>query len=185
MLTLVRDRAGQPWRRCGRSWRSRFRRGGYRRRRGKLPGIEVRAARRLAPHVLRQALALKDVPAGEADLLLNVRRAHHLCFEHGVGDVGAETADGVEGQLRTRSRWSPRSRWRTCEGTYCAKHAHGVLAGGNHGRVVHALKINLAPQVLGQVRPCRGGEAGLPFRVGQRRVDLAVVMGLQLAGTSE
>ena len=50
---------------------------------------------------------------------------------------------------------------------------------------MHALEVDLAPEMLGEFSLAAGGKAGFPFRVGQGRVDLAVVVGLVLAGTRE
>ncbi len=138
----------------------------------------------MAPHVCRQALALKDVAAGEADLLLNIRRPHHLCFQHGIGQVGTEAADGIESQLAHPLTMVIPGAGGKGVGHVLRKDAHGVLACGNHAGVMHALEINLAPQVLGEFSLAAGGEAGFPFRVGQRSIDLAIVVGLRLAGTA-
>src|ERR1700689_1675545 len=58
------------------------------------PGSEA-----VAPHVARQAVALKNMASGEAHFLLDIRRSHHLCFQHRIRQVGTETADGIESQL--------------------------------------------------------------------------------------
>ncbi len=42
------------------------------------------------PHLVGQALALEDVPTGEADLRLDVGRAEHLTVDDAFGDVGRE-----------------------------------------------------------------------------------------------
>jgi len=36
----------------------------------------------VAPHISRQAFTLEDMSAGKADLLLDIRRSHHLRFQH-------------------------------------------------------------------------------------------------------
>ena len=98
---------------------------------------------------------------------------------HGVGDVGAEAAEGVESQ----------SSDLVAAGVPCAaaegvrhvlrEDAHGVLSGGDDSRVVHALEVELAPELVGKFAAPGGGEAGLPFGLGERRVDLAVVVRLE------
>ncbi len=57
-----------------------------------------------------------------------------------------------------------------------------MLPGRDDGRVVGALEVKLAPQVVGDFAVASGGEAGFPFGFGERGVDLAVVMGLIGAG---
>ena len=138
-----------------------------------------------APHVSRQALALENMAAGEPDLLLNIRRAHHLRFQHRIGQVGTEAADGIESQLAHLLAMVIPGAGGKGVGNILGKDAHGVLARGNYARVMHALEINLAPEMLGEFPFTAGGEAGFPFRVGERRVDLAIVVGLRLAGTSD
>ena len=53
----------------------------------------------VGPHVGGQALALKDVAAGEADFLLDVGRAEDLDVEDGGVDVGAEAGERGEREM--------------------------------------------------------------------------------------
>src|SRR5271156_5008059 len=94
----------------------------------------------MPPHIPRQALALKDVPASEPDLLLNIWRTHHLRVQHGGGKVGTESADGIEGELaHTLTMVIPGAGGKSVR-YVLGKHAHGVLPLGNHARVMHALE---------------------------------------------
>ena len=107
------------------------------------PGIGVRAAQPAVPHVLRQDLALEDVPAGQADPLLDVGRPQDLHPGHRRRNVAAEAADGPHDDLthllatavpvalaetrgertgRTRSACEPRPG-RRCGRTPCAGRA--------------------------------------------------------------
>src|SRR3984885_4970938 len=62
-------------------------------------GHRCAGGKTIRPHVRRQAFALEDVAAGEADLLLDVRRAEDLGVDDGGAgafDVGAEATDGTK-----------------------------------------------------------------------------------------
>ena len=68
-------------------------------------------------HVGREALALKDVAASEADFLLDVGRAEHLGVNDGVRDVGTEAPEGVEGEVNRVRTSSSSGRERLKAGT--------------------------------------------------------------------
>ncbi len=93
----------------------------------------VRAERRLAPHIRRQALALEDVAAGEADLLLDVRRPQDLRVDDGAVDVGAEAAEGIEGEVADFvAAFVPGAMGKGVR-HILRKDAHGVLPCGHDG----------------------------------------------------
>src|SRR5579863_3524622 len=61
-------------------------------------------AQPVRPHVLRQALALEDMPAREPHLLLDIRRPQHLCFNYRrvhstVADIAAEPCQRLHRKL--------------------------------------------------------------------------------------
>src|SRR5215472_7661246 len=58
------------------------------------------------------------------------------------------------------------------------KNAHGVLSARSNTRIMGALEIKLAPQMMRQIATARRSKSFLPFGLRQRRVDLAVVMRL-------
>src|SRR3954464_7042455 len=51
------------------------------------------------PHLIRERLALEDVAPGEADALLDVRRAEDLGLDHAVAKIGRIGLDQLEGRL--------------------------------------------------------------------------------------
>ncbi len=53
----------------------------------------------IAPHVGGQALALKNMAAGEADLLFDIGRAQRFSFDHSIGDVATEARQSIERTL--------------------------------------------------------------------------------------
>ena len=69
-------------------------------------------------------------------------------------------------------------------GNVLGKDAHGVLTGGTTmDRARFESKARTTSVQV--IRRVARGETGLPFVVGHRRVDLAVVVGLILSGTSQ
>ena len=119
----------------------------------------------VGPHVGRQAFALEDVAAGEADLLLDVGRPEDLGVDDGgVGavDVGAEAADGAQRECADLVAARVPGAVSECVGDVLREDAHGVLAARRDGGVVRALEVEFAPEMLGagsralrrRSRPC-------------------------------
>ena len=111
----------------------------------------------IGPHVLRQALALKDVAAGESDFLLDVGRAEHLRVNDGGVDVAAEARQGIERQLADFvAALVPGCRRQTCTArieqrrSWCARRR-----GQRKNRARFGSRV--APQVPGEfTATCRG-----------------------------
>jgi len=62
-------------------------------------------------------------------------------------------------------------------GHILGKNAHGVLAGRRDGAVVNTLKVELAPELLGQLAAAGSRKSLLPFVMAEGRIDLPVVVG--------
>ena len=101
-----------------------------------------------------------------------------LGVDDGGVDVGAEAGEGIESEVADFVAAFVPGAVSKFVGDILRKDAHGVLAGGDDGGVVHALEVELAPEMLREFAAARCGEAGLPFVFGERSVDLAVVVGL-------
>ncbi len=120
--------------------------------------------------------------AGEADFLLDVRRPEHLRVDDGGVDVGAEAGERTQSEAAHLVAARIPRAVREGVRNVLREDAHGVLAGGDDGGVVDALEIELAPEIGGQFAAACRGKAGTPFGLGERDVDLAVVMRLVGAG---
>src|SRR5471030_718830 len=138
-----------------------------------------------APHVGGQAFSLEDVAAGEADFLLDVRRAEHLHVDDSGGEVGTEAAERGEREVADGGAMVVPGAGSEGMRDVLREDAHGVQTGWSDDRVMHALEIELAPELLRQIAATGCGEALPPFGMGERRVDLAVVMRLIKAGAGD
>src|SRR5258705_13259060 len=53
---------------------------------------------------------------------------------------------------------------------------HRMLAVGHDAAIMHALEVEFTPKMTGQAAGARFGKARLPFVLGQRRINLTVVV---------
>src|SRR3954464_14756875 len=113
----------------------------------------------LVPHVRRQALALEDVPPGEAHFLLDVGRAEDLCIDDGRIDVRAEARERIEGEGADLVAAAVPVALGKLVRHILREHAHRLCAGRRNGRIVRTLEVKLAPQLPGQFAAARGGVA--------------------------
>ena len=121
--------------------------------------------------------------AGEADFLLDVGRAEDLGVDYGgidtpVADIGAEAGEGIESESAHFVATFVPGAVRKLVGDVLCKDAHRMGARRNYGRVMDALEVEFAPEMPGKLAATRCCEARLPFVFGERRIDLAVVVGL-------
>ena len=101
-----------------------------------------------APHVGRQALALKDVSTRQANFLLNVGRSKHLCIHNSVVQIAAKAAYGAQRQIsHLVPPFVPTTRRKGIR-YILREDAHGVHTRGNYAGVMHALKVKFAPEVI-------------------------------------
>jgi hypothetical protein len=88
---------------------------------------------------------LENVAAGQSHSPLDIWGTENFSVDYGIWDVGAESAESVEGkQFSLLTVVVPGSRRETI-GHVLGEHAHGVGSFRRDGRIMDALKIEFRP----------------------------------------
>jgi len=140
-------------------------------------------AQAVAPHVRRQAFALKNVAAGEPDFLFNVRRPKRFRIDHSGGNVAAEAGEGGESELPGRIAMVVPGAGPKLVGHVLREDTHDVRARRGDAWIVNALEVELGPEMFRQAPLTRRSVSLYPFMLCQWRVELPEVMRLRRAGT--
>ena len=119
--------------------------GRMRRGAAEVDAVDRRARRQpVLPHLVGRDLALEDVAAGQADALLDVRRAEHLVVDEDVAEAGRERVDQRDELLRDLVAARVPVALREVVRRVLAEDAQQVVALGRGRRVVAGLDVDLA-----------------------------------------
>ena len=119
------------------------------------------------------------MPTRQPDFLLDVGRTQNLRVHHRLGKITAEPTDRAEHTLL--HRFPPRFPIAISESirNVLRENAHTVKARGHNVCIVDALEIQFCPKPFADRTGAGSLETVAPFRLGERSVDLPMVMCFQ------